>query len=414
MTSFFPTRLLFLLSLALVAFSASAQESPQQKRASLPPSTPWNLEELRKVPHVEWQESGTSRSLFYAGEPFEGKPTRVFACYATPGSLSGDPTKDKNLPGIVLVHGGGGKAFPHWAELWASRGYAAIAMDLSGSGKPHQPQTDAGPRQKDEVIFRTDAPATDQWSYHAVASVIRAHSLLRSFPEVDAERTAITGISWGGYLTCIVAGLDDRFKAAVPVYGCGFLSDNSHWLGRFQKMPEESRNHWVRQWDPSQYVGSATMPMLFVNGGKDFAYPPDSHAKTYALVKSRKNLCFLPDLNHGHHFDKPPAIEYFIRHHLEGSAPLARIAQPEVKANQVSAQVESHTKLIKAELHYTTNPIQGAAKSRVWTTLPAQIADDTIHATLPAALPSIWFLTVTDDRQVTTSSQLVITNETSK
>ena len=178
---------------------------------------------MRKVPNVEWQESSTTRSLFYAGEPFEGKPTRVFACYATPGTLSGDPTKDKNLPGIVLVHGGGGKAFPRWAELWASRGYAAIAMDLSGSGKPHQPRTDAGPRQQDDVIFRTDAPATDQWSYHAVAAVIRAHSLLLSFPEVDAERTAITGISWGGYLTCIVAGLDDRFKAAIPVYGCGFI-----------------------------------------------------------------------------------------------------------------------------------------------------------------------------------------------
>jgi len=414
MTSLFPKQLLLVPALALIALSASAQESPDQKRASLPPTTPWNLEELRKVPHVDWKESGTSRTLFYAGEPFEGKPTRVYACYATPGTLSGDSSKDKNLPGIVLVHGGGGKAFPRWAELWASRGYAAIAMDLSGSGKPHQPQTDAGPRQKDEVIFRTDAPATDQWSYHAVASVIRAHSLLRSFPEVDSERTAITGISWGGYLTCIVAGLDDRFKAAVPVYGCGFLSENSHWLSYFEKMPEESRDNWVRLWDPSQYVGSATMPMLFVNGGKDFAYPPDSHARTYALVKTLKNLCFLPDLNHGHLFDNPPAIEHFIRHHLEGGAPLARIAEPEVKENQVSAQVDSHTKLIKAELHYTTNHIPGPAKSRVWTTLPAQITDHTIHATLPAEQPSIWFLNVTDDRKATTSSRLIIAAEAAK
>lgn len=411
MISLFPKRLLLVLAHALVALSASAQESPQANSAALPPTTPWNLEELRKVPHVDWVESGPTRTLFYAGEPFEGKPTRVFACYATPGTLAGDPAKDQNLPGIVLVHGGGGKAYPRWAELWASRGYAAIAMDLSGSGKPHQPRTDAGPRQKDDVIFRTDARATDQWSYHAVASVIRAHSLLRSFPEVDAERTAITGISWGGYLTCIVAGLDDRFKAAVPVYGCGFLSDNSHWLGRFQKMSEESRNRWVRLWDPSQYVGSATMPMLFVNGGKDFAYPPDSHARTYALVRSHKNLCFLPDLDHGHNFDSPPAIEHFIRQQLEGGTPLARIAEPEVKDNQVSAEVESLAKLIKAELHCTTDPIPGAAKSRVWTTLPARIAGHTIHATLPAAKPGIWFLTVTDDRQVTTSSRLMLAGE---
>lgn len=32
------------------------------------------------------------------------------------------------------------------------------------------------------------------------------------------------------YMTCIAAGLDNRFKAAVPVYGCGFLHENSVWL----------------------------------------------------------------------------------------------------------------------------------------------------------------------------------------
>lgn len=38
----------------------------------------------------------------------------------------------------------------------------------------------------------------------------------------------------------------------------------------------------------------------------------------------------------------------------------------------------------------------------------------TIHATLPAAQPSIWFLTITDDREVTTSSRLMIANEAAK
>ncbi len=394
------------MALLLVLASASSGEVAIRKAA--PAGTPWNLEALGKTPKVEWGESAKSRALFYAGEPFEGKPTRVFAYYATPGTLAGDPTKDKNLPGIVLVHGGGGKAFPHWAELWASRGYAAIAMDVSGSGTPHKPLTDVGPRQKDEIIFRTDTPATDQWSYHAVAAVIRAHSLLLSFPEVDTKRTAITGISWGGYLTCIVAGLDDRFKAAVPVYGCGFLSENSVWLPQFQKMSKEDRADWVRLWDPSNHVGSANMPMLFVNGGKDFAYPPDSHAKTYALVQSPKNLHFVPNLSHGHVFDKPSVVELFIRQHLEGGVPLARIAEPEVNARQVTAKVESQTKLIKAELHYTLDPIPGDAKSRVWTTVPATIADDTIHAELPAEKPTVWFLNVTDDRQATTSSRLVL------
>src|SRR5437588_585808 len=81
---------------------------------------------------------------------------------------------------------------------------------------------DGGPDQGDDEKFGSvDKPVAEQWPYHAVAAVVRAHSLVRSFPEVDADRTAVTGISWGGYLTCIVAGIDPRFKAAVPVYGCG-------------------------------------------------------------------------------------------------------------------------------------------------------------------------------------------------
>jgi cephalosporin-C deacetylase-like acetyl esterase len=401
-----PVTLSVLVSIAC----ASAREIAIHKADSLPASTPWDLAALSKAPVFDWSDGVDVRSMFYQGEPYQGKPTRVFAYYATPGTLAGDPAKDKNLPGIVLVHGGGGKAFAKWAELWASRGYAAIAMDLSGSGPDGKRLADGGPDQGDGTKFRTEAPATDAWTYHAVANVIRAHSLLLSFPEVDAWRTAVTGISWGGYLTCIVAGLDDRFKAAVPVYGCGFLHENSCWLDRFEKMSDEARANWTRLWDPSMYVGSASMPMLFVNGGRDFAYPPDSHAKTYALVKSPKNLHFVPDLPHGHIFDRPPAIEVFIRQSLEGGIPLARIGEPRIEGDQITATVETQTKLVKAELHYTLDPLPGTPNTRQWTSLPAVIADGRIQSKLPPENATIWFLTVEDERKALVSSRLVVSS----
>ena len=87
-------------------------------------------------------------------------------------------------------------------------------------------------------------PREDQWTCHAVADVILAHSLIRSLPEVDPERTGVTGISWGGYLTCIVAGVDRRFKLAVPVYGCGFYRDTA-FEGELQKLrPEGADRGW--------------------------------------------------------------------------------------------------------------------------------------------------------------------------
>ena len=90
--------------------------------------------------------------------------------------------------------------------------------------------------------------------------------MLATRPEVDRERIGITGISWGGYLTCIVAGIDDRLKCAVPVYGCGFLGDNSAWVDRLAKMPAAQSKLWLDEFDPSKYLGGATCLMLFVNG----------------------------------------------------------------------------------------------------------------------------------------------------
>lgn len=376
---------------------------------SPPPTMPWNLEALSQPPAFVWGDGKDVRSLFYQGERFRGKPTRVFAYYASPGSLSGDLSKDRHLPAVVLVHGGGGTAFPEWVRLWASRGYAAIAMDLGGRGPGgQQVLEDGGPGQEDEVKFATGGAPEDQWTYHAVANVIRAHSLICSFKDVDAGRTAITGISWGAYLTCIVAGLDTRFKAAVPVYGCGFLQDNSTWREILSKMPPSDRDTWVRLWDPSMYVSSATMPMLFVNGGTDFAYPPDSHARTYALVRSPKNLHFVPALEHGHYFDKPKAIEVFMDRHLKGGVSLPGIGPVQLGHNQVSAPVQSATRLIAADLHYTRDPLDAArSPERKWERLPASIAQETIMAAMPPADASSWFLTVTDEWDVLVSSTLV-------
>jgi len=348
-----------------------------QRADSLPVTTPWDLEELSNPPEFEWAEGEKIRSLYYKSEPYKGATTRVFAYYATPGTLSGDPNRDKQLPGIVLVHGGGGAAFPEWVHLWAKRGYAAIAMDLAGCGPEKNVRfPDGGPGQGHDMKFDTiGLPVTEQWTYHAVANVIRAHS--------------------------------NRFKAAVPVYGCGFLHENSAWLGEFAKMSPENKAKWIQLWDPSQYIGSAAMPMLFANGGKDFAYPPDSYAKTYGLVRSEKNIHFVPDLPHGHIFDRPKAIEIFIRRYLEKGVPLPRIATPEIKGTQISAKIETKTKPVEAELHYTLDKFPGDPKTRTWQKQTATINQNIITTKRPPKNTQIWFLTLTDNRRTTVSSNLM-------
>src|SRR5262245_48565085 len=110
-----------------IAATAFAQIVPSAK---LPETTPWDLKALSATPRFEWVDKvAPVRSVFYAGEPYGGKPTRVFAYYATPATLAKQDAKGEKYPAVVLVHGGGGTAFREWCELWGKRGYAAIAMD---------------------------------------------------------------------------------------------------------------------------------------------------------------------------------------------------------------------------------------------------------------------------------------------
>jgi len=375
---------------------------------SLPVTTPWDLVALSEPPEYEWSDRESSVwSLRYEGEDYKDKPTRIFAYYASPATLNSRDTEGATFPAVVLVHGGGGTAFKEWAALWARRGYAAISMDLAGCGPDRKRLAEGGPGQSDQEKFcAIDQPIENQWTYHAVANVILAHSLIRSLPEVDAGRTAVTGISWGGYLTCIVAGLDNRFKAAVPVYGCGFLHENSVWLNQFAKMTPQHKEKWIQLWDPSRYIGSASMPVFFINGTNDFAYPLDSYAKTYQLVKSERNFRITVKMPHGHKQGwAPKEIGLFVDQYLKDGIDLPTVRSPEKSDGLVRATVASKTKLTSATLHYTTGtaPINKLS----WNTISARIEGGQIISPAPPAAATIWFFTVSDSRGAVVSSELV-------
>jgi len=194
----FAGALSLVVSLSVIGLSLAVSDAAADE-----PATLWHTESRFEVPTHEWlDDSGPVRALVYSGVPFRGQPTQVFAYYATPGTLAGDPTIDRDLPAVVLVYGGGGTAFREWAELWAGRGYAAIAMDLAGhrpleglnphDGANRERLEAAGPDQSDDTKFgRIDEPLQDQWSFHAVAAVIRAHSLIRRIARSTALRQSL-------------------------------------------------------------------------------------------------------------------------------------------------------------------------------------------------------------------------------
>ena len=402
--------------------SVAVGQPPIDPSPQLPRSQPWDFEQLAASPKFQWIDQGSPvRSLSYQGLSYHDRRTDVFAYYATPGSVMGDASLDKNLPAIVLIHGGGGTAFQEWAELWAKRGYAAIAMDLAGSRpnpgeNPHDRNRrtrlpDGGPNQTDKEKFGAIAQElNEQWQYHAVANAILAHSLILGFPEVDAERSAVTGISWGGYLTCIVAGIDTRFDAAVPVYGCGYLHENSVWLKQFAAMSEENRQRWITLWEPSKYLPAVELPILFVNGTNDFAYPLDSYMKSYHAVPSEadKQLAITVKMPHGHPPGwTPPVIGRFIDQHLKQAQTLPKVGQPKIEEEVVRLDVDGEG-IASAAIHWTidSNPVN----QHEWETKPANITEGVITAPKPPREAKLWFMTVTADDGSTISSEIVFAN----
>lgn len=410
-------KLLSLLFLSCVTLATAEQVGP------------WNLDELKKAPGMRWlSQSEPVHSLVYTGEIYQDKPTEVFAFYASPITL-GKAKAGSTFPGVVLIHGGGGTAFVEWAHLWAKRGYAAIAMDLSGSrpphpqfdpetgelkdyprnGEPRTPLPNGGPIHGTPQKFDSIGGTTsDDWPFHAAASVIRAHSLLRSFPEVQAENTAVTGISWGGYTTCLVASLDDRFKAAVPVYGCGFLYEGESVQKSAIDKLGDRRAEWIREYDPSSLLPRCRVPILFVNGTNDIHYPLDSYMKTFNVVPGEKQMRIQVKMSHGHQPGwAPEEIGMFIDSKCRGGQPLAVVGPPKVEGETVKASYTSIVPVKEAKLHYTTD--DGLRSARNWTTVDATVGHGEVTAPKPPKEANTWFVTLTDERgaMVSTTVQMV-------
>jgi dienelactone hydrolase len=387
---------------------------------------PWDLDRLKtEVPAVKWLvRDKPVHSLTYEGEAFKGAPTEVFAFYASPSTL-GRAAEGGKFPGVVLIHGGGGTAFAEWVHLWAKRGYAAIAMDLGGT-RPEDPEFDVdglvknpGSRSKNRVRLSRGGPdqghgekfdsiggeTSDDWPFHAVSSVIRAHTLLRSFSEVEAGSTAVTGISWGGYTTCLAASLDDRFKAAVPVYGCGFLHEGESVQKPSIDKLGERRMDWVREYDPGSHLNRCTVPIFFVNGTNDVHYVLDSYMKSYGMVRGTKQIRIQVNMPHGHPAGwAPQEIGLFIDSHCKKGVPLPVLGKPLERDGKVVVSFRAETGVAKAQLHFTTD--EGVRSKRVWRSMDADVQRGQVIAEMPPTAANTWFISVTDERGAMVSSEV--------
>lgn len=181
---------------------------------------------------------------------------------------------DADAPGPLLVdiHGGPhsfwGNVFPLNPFYWlvaASRGWTVLAVNPTGSGS-------YGHDFAYGLVGR--------WGEHDLPEQMAAVDALIAEGIADPERLAVTGYSYGGYMTSWVVGHTDRFKAAVigaPVTNLESFhgtSDIGMGFGPFEMGGALIENREVfRRLSPITYIDQVTTPCLVVHGEADDRCP---------------------------------------------------------------------------------------------------------------------------------------------
>ena len=375
----------------------------------------WDLSALSRVPSVQWTvDTGRVHALIMRSVSYKGHPTEVFAYYSDPDLLLKRKQKGR-YPAVLLLHGGAGAAFRQWVEKWAADGYAALAIDLSGRGMDHQPLPNGGPDlENNDNVFGTVERGNlyEAWTYQAVAKAIAAHSLLLSMKHVDPQRTCLTGISWGGYLTCIVGSIDNRFRAAAPVYGSGYYTELPFFAG-MKLLSEEGRQRWMRWFDPSHYLPYASIPFLFVSGNADTAYQLYAYKKSYELIDaSQRTICIRPGMQHGYYEGwEPFEIKAYFESVLNGGCPLAKVYPARVDNQTIRVEMDAPVTPQWAQFYYT-NDTECPNTERRWSSVTMQevrTGDRSVFTTpIPDGGYRIGCVVMRDNRGFLTSTGFIL------
>ncbi len=308
-------------------------------------------------------------AITYDGFEYQGQKTKVFAYVGFPSGASSETP----VPAVVLVHGENGHPYLEWVKKWNNRGYAAIAIDVSGYFPTIR---NAGLNERFNSQFTygladifaadgyTNAPdrsyaaeyteVNEQWNYHALGQVILANSLLRGCERIDSSKIGIVGISSGAVLAIQAVGYDNRFAFAVPIYGAAYL-------GGELRTYENFGNPYVGPtWALERNLDSASMPILWCANNDDPYFEMSSYVKSYnhtAGLNEKTVLSIMADYRNKH----TPAIKcelpYLFADYITGKGGEWITFDTQPSGRDVSCKInipEEFTGDITATVYYLT------------------------------------------------------------
>lgn len=208
--------------------------------------------------------------------------TRVFT--APDGTeVEGFVLRDENRtgPGPLLldIHGG-----PHnaWAPVFdgahlyhqvlAARGWTVLTLN---------------PRASDGYGEAFFTAAVGAWGLADDQDFLGPLDDLVAEGVADPERLAVTGYSYGGYMTCWLSTQTGRFRAAVPG---GIVADLASMAGTsdmgYYLKEHENGGEVVKQ-SPMTHVDQVTTPTLILHGDGDDRCPVGQAEQWFAALRER-------------------------------------------------------------------------------------------------------------------------------
>jgi len=185
-------------------------------------------------------------------------------------------------PLLVRIHGGPHSSFSGGIaplnHYLAAQGYAVFYCN------PH------GSTGHDEAFMRS---AVGDWGGRDFQDIMLGVDECIARGVADPARLAVTGYSYGGYMTMFTIGQTARFKAAVAMAGISDLasfvgtSDMGFWMvTQAQGYPwDPERAAYYREHSPLTYAANVTTPTLFLHPEKDLRCPIEQSERFYMTLK---------------------------------------------------------------------------------------------------------------------------------
>lgn len=202
----------------------------------------------------------------------------------------------RRYPTVLSIHGGpvGQTAYGYdfSNQYLAAHGYVVVEPNPRGSTGRGQDFIRA--------IYRT-------WGITDYDDVIAAIDQVVKLGYADPDRLAVTGYSYGGYMTNVVITRTNRFKAAASGAGHSLIYANyghdiyQKWYNWELGVPWENADKYERL-SPLLHAGSVQTPTIFVGGREDWNVPVLNAELFYQSLKKRgiaTELVVYPGTHHG-------------------------------------------------------------------------------------------------------------------